>query len=459
VARPTLVAQPSRLMRLRGKLVVAISLAGTVAGEAGAEPNDVNVRHTRTSEPSVRIKQETDLELDALAQKVDSILYEGVQDLGLNVDISRQRAHNIGSDEPSPELPSGEWTVSSELQRRRGNIVLKLSVTPPGSEISYQSLTIVDPETLEMRLVVMLRDLVRAARGKPRAAETPDFPDNPKHLATPAVVARSPGRPILALNAALLGGFVGYSLQHASGSTDERLTYPLAALGAGVGLGGSMLVSEEWDVGVGDAWFLSAGMWWPLLSGTLIAGSYDIPRSNRYAYGLLGTTAGITLATTALGFGHVSDGGAVLAHSGGVFGTLLGGLVDAAIAGSTSETPRRGMGYGAAAGVLLTGALATQLEISPSRVLMIDLGASLGALTGAAAASPLLLVDESNSNAAARNRLWLASIGAGTLIGGAVGWWTTRSTDVGRVALFPTIGPIAVKSEVPAFGAMLTGSW
>lgn len=460
MARAFAAAPASRQLRLRSALLGALLLAALPA-TARAESHDASVRHTRISEPAPRARVESDPELASLAQKIDSILYEAVQDLGLNVDISQQRTAERGGEELGGDAPNAEWLIDSELSRRRGNVLLRLNVKPPGSDISYQSVIVVDAETLEMRVVVALRDLMRAARGAPMT--TPAAPDAALSPAPPSpeptLAARSPGRAILALNGALLGGFVGYSLQHASGSSDERLTYPLAALGAGVGLGGSLLVAEEWDISIGDAWFLSAGMWWPLLSGTLIAGSYSIPSSDRYAYGLLGTTAGITLASTALGFGHVSDGGAVLTHSGGIFGTLLGGLVDASIAGSTTETPRRGMGFGAAAGVLIAGALATRLEIPPSRALMIDLGASLGALTGAAAASPLLLVDESASNSHTRNRLWLASIGAGTLIGGAIGIWTTRPTGSGQASLFPMVGPLATRSEVPAFGATLAGSF
>jgi len=43
----------------------------------------------------------------------------------------------------------------------------------------------------------------------------------------------------------------------------------------------------------------------------------------------------------------MSEGGAVLAHSGGAAGTLLGGLTEMAYRGSTDLTPERGMGYGA----------------------------------------------------------------------------------------------------------------
>jgi hypothetical protein len=436
---------------------VLAAVGASLPGTAWASANEVSVRRTRMVEPTT--SREPDADTASLAQKIDSILYEAVQDLGLSVDISGRAGPSAPeSDEQLLASASDSWVVAPRLERRRGRLLLSIAVAPPGSRVLYTTSASVQPDELEMRAVVMMRDLVRAARGVPDSGEKTQAAPAPIETASPA---HSPGRAILALNAALLGGFVGYSLQHASGSTDERLTYPLAALGAGVGLGGSMLVTEEWDVGVGDAWFLAAGMWWPLLSGSLLARSYDTPRAERYAYGLLGTTAGVTLATTALGFGHVSDGGAVLTHSGGAFGTLLGALVEMSIEGSTDARPYRGMGYGAGAGVLLAGALATQADLPSARVLMIDLGASLGALTGAALASPLLLVDESESNGHSRNRLWLASVAAGTVAGGAVGWWMTRPTSTTKSAhsVLPTLGILPVNSEAPAFGAGIHGSW
>jgi hypothetical protein len=443
----------------RGALALGVGLLALLPTRpASAEGDEVIVRHTRVVEPLLA-KREPDAETTALAQKIDSILYEAVQDQGLSIDISgRTTADAEQSDEQLLASAAARWVVTPRLEQRGSRLVLTIVVIPPGSRVLYTASSPVLTDDLEMRAVVMMRDLMRAARGAP---SSPAPRAGPTPSADAAHPAHSPGRAILALNAALLGGFVGYSLQHASGSTDERLTYPLAALGAGVGLGGSMLVSEEWDVGVGDAWFLSAGMWWPLLSGTLLARSYSAPSAERYAYGLLGTTAGVTLATTALGFGHVSDGAAVMTHSGGAFGTLLGALVELSIEGSTDARPYRGMGYGAGAGVLLAGALATQVQLPAARVLMIDLAASLGALTGAAAASPLLLVDETDSNGHARNRLWLASIATGTLAGGAVGWWMTRpsNTKPTTVALIPSLGLIGETPEGPAFGGGFRGSW
>ena len=84
------------------------------------------------------------------------------------------------------------------------------------------------------------------------------------------------------------------------------------------------------------------------------------------------------------------------------------------------------MGYGAGVGVLVAGALATQVSVAASRVLLVDLGASLGALTAAAAASPLLLVDEETSKEG-RSRAWFIAVAGGTLIGGGLGFWVTLS--------------------------------
>ena len=120
--------------------------------------------------------------------------------------------------------------------------------------------------------------------------------------------------------------------------------YPLVALGTGIGLGGSMLVADEWDVSVGAAWFLSAGLWWPTSSGLLLAGHYDVPKEDRYVYGVVSGTAGVALAVAAMSVSHITDGDAMLAHSGGVLGMGLGGLGQLFIEGRTKKTPIGGMG-------------------------------------------------------------------------------------------------------------------
>jgi predicted membrane protein len=226
-----------------------------------------------------------------------------------------------------------------------------------------------------------------------------------------------------------------------------------------------MLVADEWDIGVGDAWYLTAGAVWPLTSGLLLAESYDADDDSQYMYGLLGATAGLTLATLSVALSDINEGGAVLAHSGGTFGLLLGGVGQLIYEGRTDVTPTRGMGFGTAIGVIAGGALATLWKPPASQVLLIDLGASLGALTGAAAASPVLFVD--GEAEAWQNRVWLTSIAAGTAAGSLLGWWLTRGSAAESRALAPRLLPHvgvvgfddAVRAPRPVLGAGLFGSW
>ena len=87
--------------------------------------------------------------------------------------------------------------------------------------------------------------------------------------------SRSPGRAVLAANAALFGAFMAFSVQRASGSEDPRLLYPLLTLGMGVGLGSALLAAEEWNVTTGDAWTIAGGAWWGA------AGVGTMPRPKR----------------------------------------------------------------------------------------------------------------------------------------------------------------------------------
>ncbi len=356
------------------------------------------------------------------ARQLDVILGESAQDLGLKLDVS-SRGERLETDEEALVARAKDsWVVSPRLSLEGGVIHLRLVAVAPGSKVILVRTQDVEPREFEVRAMVMLRDLVQAGR---RAPEQPEPGAAPRRQ-RPDIVshARSEGRAVLALNAAVLGGYVGLSLQRASGSQDPRLTYPLVALGTGIGLGGSMIVADEWDVGLGDAWYLSAGAWWPTASGLLLAESYGVePASDRYVYGVVGASAGITLATVSLTFKGMSEGGATLAHSGGAFGMLLGGMTQLAYEGRTDSTPTRGMGYGAGAGVLVAGVLATQVQVAPSRVLLVDVGAVLGGLTGAAAASPLVF---GKTTTEAKDRAWLASVAGTTVAGAGIALFITR---------------------------------
>jgi hypothetical protein len=411
-----------------------ITLLG-LSGVALAGPNDAILLPAAIPDKGeLALRPESVEQLTRIARQVDAILSEAVQDLGLTLTVS-DRSRDLPSDDALIERAHDSWLISPRVSLEGSGVRLRIVAVAPGQNVLRERTQRVDVPSLEVRANVMMRDVVHSFHAGSEAKLTRPEPE----LLLDTDAPRSQGRAVLALNSAVVGGYVGFSLQHASGSDDARLTYPLVALGTGIGLGASMLVADEWDITLGDAWFLSAGAWWPTASGVLLAKSYNVQKEDRYVYGLVAASAGVTLSAAALSMKPMSEGGAVLTHSGGALGTLLGGLSEMAYRGSTKLTPERGIGYGAGLGVLAAGALATQVKVTSSRMLLIDLAASLGALTGAAAASPLLLVREKES--AGRNRLWLASIATGTLLGGGIGWLSTRGAGPPDAAQGPHAAP------------------
>jgi hypothetical protein len=399
----------------------AVLTALTLTATAHAGPNDVVALPAATTEA-----EPPDASLEPLLTRLDQLVTEAVQDLGLTLALQPRGARELPSDEELVQRALDSWVVVPTLQREGRDLRVRIVAIRPGTRVLLTRSELSSSEDLDVRVAVMMRDLLQT---RPTAALPDKARGMQEEMVEPAE-PRSSGRAVLALNAAVFGGYVGYSIQAASGSSDERLVYPLVALGAGVGLGASMLVADEWDVSVGGAWFLSAGLWWPTSAGLLLAGYHDVPKEDRYVYGVVSGTGGVALAVAAMSLSDIGDGDAALAHSGGVLGMGLGGLTQLFVQGKTNRTPIGGMGYGAALGTLGAGVLATQLELRPSRVLLIDLGVTLGALTGAAAASPLLLVNEEESKP--RTRLWLGSIFAGSVLGGTIGWWWTRKTATER---------------------------
>lgn len=411
----------------------AVLAALTVTAAAHAGPNDVVALPAAPAHEAP-----ADASVEALLPHLDQLVSEAVQDLGLTLALESRGARKVPTDERLIKHARDSWVVLPTLEREGSGLRVRIVAIRPGTRVMLTRSERSSVDDLDVRVAVMMRDLVQTHPEAARSAGAPPAPVEEPEPREP----RSSGRAVLALNAAVFGGYVGYSIQAASGSPDDRLIYPLVALGTGVGLGASMLVADEWDVSVGGAWFLSAGLWWPASSGLLLAAYHDVPKEDRYVYGVVAGTGGVALAVAAMSLSDITDGDATLAHSGGVLGMGLGGLTQLFAEGRTTKTPIGGMGYGGALGTLGAGVLATQLNLKSSRILLVDLGATLGALTGAAAGSPLLLVDREESKP--RTRAWLGSIFAGSVLGAGVGWWSTRKSDAGQGhALLPAL-PYAV---------------
>jgi hypothetical protein len=330
-------------------------------------------------------------------------------------------------------------------------------VVAQGSTIVRVRVQSLDPAQLEVRSLGMLRELLEQPASLPREAPSASEREVDAALSLPVQPARSTGRVVLALNSAALGGYIGYSLQRASGSNDARLTYPLAALGAGIGVGAAMVVADEWDITLARAWFLGAAMLWPPV-GISLASTRKGP--DRHLQSVIGAVGGLTLATVGLAFGDVEDGGAAFTHSGAVFGLLLGGLGEMIVLGDAQAKPTRGLGYGVLAGVTLAGALATQIHTpSPTDMLSIDLSALLGGLAGAALGTPLLVSQDPSER---RDRVWLTGVAVGTVAGGIVGYYITRRDDApaqpGTASDAPSVR-FALGSPAAPLGFAIAGEW
>lgn len=414
----------------------------------------------------------------ARAQELDATLRDAVQDLGFTLDVADQgptmaRARDLdlieraGKSSPRGEpTDPGTWVVSARLEPAGGDtFILRIVAVPPkGKQLRVRVEKVSAPD-VSVRGLVLLRDLLSTTPGG--GGETGP---RPQESASTGVMStlHSQGRAVLAVNAALFGAFTAYSVQRASGSEDPRLLYPLVTLGTGIGLGGALLVAEEWNVGTGDAWTLASAAWWGTAAGVAIAnGRHVQPLTDRYAWGVGGGLIGLSLATFSLTRGKADEGDAVLVNSGAALGLGFGALAEYFYAGDIeNRTPYTGIGYGTAVGLVASGALATFVQVSPSRVLLVDLGAGLGAAAGAAAASPLVFEDVTPT----KTRGFVAATAGGAIAGGAVAWFLTRekpssATTAGRgePSVLPfggVIGSSATREgPVPAYGAGIRGTW
>ncbi len=302
-----------------------------------------------------------DADLGPLAQDLDTLISDTAQDLGLAViappPASPRAPRLADADLLARAMEAREVVILPSLRATsNGDVELRLAMARPKAASVELRDERVPRADLSARTVVLLRDLV---------SRSPSLPPLPP--AAPAQEKKKlAGRITLMANSAVAGGLAGFSIELASGSNDPRLLYPLMIAGAGVGLGAAYLASGEWEVGTGDAWYFASGLWWPTAAGHLIfQGRFAATRaeSDRWVFGLVGSGLGASIATLGLALHPMSDAGAVIAHSGGAAGMLLGAFTEMAARRSASQVPYAGMGYGAALGWLAAAATATQVRI------------------------------------------------------------------------------------------------
>jgi len=418
------------------------------------------------------------------AQELDATLRDGAQDLGYALRVSDpgpapghvrdQDLLDRAAQGDAADATAGTWVVSPRVEYSGNDdyVVRLVAVPPKGRELRVRVETVKGPD-VAARGLVMLRDLLSPSTAA-QASASEEQRERIDNQAGQGVMSplRSQGRALLAVNGALFGAYVAFSIQRASGDDDPRVLYPLLALGTAGGLGAALLASEEWDISTGDAWVLSGAAWWGAGSGVMLANGFNVgPLTDRYAWGVGAGLGGLALGTFALTRSKMDEGDAVLVNSGAAIGFALGGASELFYRGTTNTsevTPYTGAGLGAAIGLVGSGALASFVTVSPSRGLLIDLGTGLGGLAGAAAASPLVF---ENLNPG-KSRAFIAITSGTALLGGGVAWFLTRNGDsekskpsppASSAHLLPfggVVGSSATPSgQVPAYGGGIRGDF
>ena len=403
-----------------------------------------------------------------LARQVDAVLSEAARDLSLSVDLLIPASWAGTESEANAlegrllEVSRNGWAIAPQLERHRGRFTLRLLAVPPGATVLQVVRVELQPERLELQTISALRALTKPDSKAPSKVDPP---------ASSEKQPSSKGRAVLAVGGALAGGYFGFSLEHIGGSGDPRLVYPLMTLGAAVGVGASLVISEEWDITPAEAWYTLAAITWPTAAGILIAQHPAEHGDNQFLYGAAGTVAGLTLGTIGINLGEVEPAGALLTHSSAFFGSIFGALAERLGDPAQSRGPTLGMGVGMAAGTLIGGWGATFMKDVPSsRIVYINLATVLGMLTGAAAASPAIV---GKNQSQSENRIWYSATAAGGVLGAVVGSVLTRNTPPSDASpkpaagasehswqVVPTIMAVDFSDATSASAVLgLTGSW
>lgn len=227
----------------------------------------------------------------------------------------------------------------------------------------------------------------------------------------------------------------------------------LILVGLGVGIGGTYLATRDLEVSTGQALTIYTaellGVWY----GAWLEGALADNVTGRPAHlGMLaGAGLGIGLAAQ---FKDASAGDVALVRSGAIWGTAIGGLV--AVLGNVEggRTVLITLGAGTSAGLALTTALTSSVELRRRQVNVINLGGYAGALVGGAVAIIFQAGD-------ARTAAALIALGAGGGLG--IGAYVATQQDRRRSARnrvpTPRVGMVADPQGRLHPGVTMSGRW
>jgi hypothetical protein len=389
---------------------------------------------------AVHAPRPEDGEVRARAEELDATLREAVEDSGFSLVVpdADELARGVRDASLVARAAKGErgrWVLSPRIDREGAKWVLRFVAVAPGDRelrVRIDETTSLD---LPARALVSLRQLLlRRASNAAVPREVVDPAASAGTLSAP----RTSGRMVLALHGAAFGAFAGYAVERTSRTDDSRLLFPLLAVGGSVGAGAAILAADEWNLASESAWALGVAMTAGTLGGFAAGAEYapGTTETSRYAYGVGGGVAGLALGI--VGVTNAVGPGVAAVFGTGTFLGALGGSLGARLVSGKLESPlTEGLGEGIAVGLVGATVLATSVDVDPNRLVNLDLGAGLGALVGAAAATPFLL----DKPSAGTDRAFVTCTLAGTAVGGALGWWLAPAAATARpIMVTPLVG-------------------
>ena len=268
----------------------------------------------------------------ARARQLDLTLSDAAQDLGFTLDLSERARRTIAelSDlEVIARAAKGtRWVVYPSIEMHRPDMVVRLVGGCARLESRGGANRVVKASELAVRAVVMLRDViaVRPARGpRPIATAAPSERIRDADPRSPFPPARRVARPRLQRRTLR-------RVHRLLGAARQRKRRPAASLsvdGARHRARARRFGDRRRRMGRGARRRLVPvrSRLVARSSGLFLARSRAMrDPSTEYSFALIGALSGLGLATTSLALGGgMSEGGALMTHSGGAFGTVLGG--------------------------------------------------------------------------------------------------------------------------------------
>lgn len=154
-----------RSLALKAALGTAIL---SVSGLSFAGPNDAILLPTAMPDKAeLALHPENAEQLTKLAHQVDSILSEAVQDLGLTLTVSDRSRDTLPTDDMLVERAAESWIVSPRVSLEGSGVRLRIVAVAPGQNVLRERTLRFDPQELEVRANVMMRDVVHSVGPHP----------------------------------------------------------------------------------------------------------------------------------------------------------------------------------------------------------------------------------------------------------------------------------------------------